>query len=404
VTRNLAISVSATETALVSFQAGGGKVWETSRAGQLKIPYTRGGAFTGQILFMPRGLPPAVTAPAANVAANATTGEFQVNLTATTPTGTYTFYLDAIAQQADYSRNPEAAAAAADRKKEVDQIKVQADADAKAATDAKVVADKLAVDTAAAVTAATAAKAAADLALTNATTAATTAAQQAAQAKAAAAASPNDANLATAAANAQKAADGAVAVVKTAMANVVAAKKALDDAVAKAKVAVDAKIVSDKKAADAAQRAQLATQLQTQTNQLATNLANAAKPAKRNVPIVSTPITLKITPAPITMAEPKAGPLKQGAMLEVPITITRLYAYPGQVNITTILPTGVGGLSIPNVAIPANQTQTKIAITAAANATEGDHQLTIRATLNLNGQNLTVDQPLRLVVQKTAAQ
>lgn len=399
-TRDLAVSISSTETGLVTFQAGGGKVWEASRAAQLKIPVARTGAFVGQLNYVPRGLPPGVTSPAANLAANAAAGEFQVNLSAATPPGTYSFYLDGLALQADYVRNPEAAAAAAARQKEVDQIKAQADAEAKTAADAKATSDKLVADTTAAVTVATTAKTTADTVLTAAQTAATAAVQQAVQTKAAATAQPNDANLATAATNAQKAADDAAAKVKTEIANVATAQKNLEDATVKAKTAADTKVVAEKKSTEAAQRAQLAAQLKTQTDLLATNLANAAKPQKRNIPIVSTPITLKITPAPITLTEVKAsGPIKKAEKLEVPFTISRLYDYPGPVTFNTVIPPTAVGLSIPDVAIPAGQTQAKLTITAAPTAAPGEHELLLRATLSLNGQNLTVEQPLRVVVQ-----
>ena len=146
-TRDLAVSISSTESGLVTFQAGGGKVWEASRAAQLKIPVARTGPFVGQLNYVPRGLPPGATSPAANLAANTAAGEFQINLSAATPPGTYSFFLDGLALQADYARNPEAATAAAARQKEVDQIKVQVDAEAKTAADAKAAADKLVADT-----------------------------------------------------------------------------------------------------------------------------------------------------------------------------------------------------------------------------------------------------------------
>lgn len=368
VARDLVVSISPTEVSPIGLQAGGGQVWENSRAAQIKIPYTRSGPFKGAVSVVPRGLPPNVNAPAINIGANATTGEFQVNLNANTPLGTYTFYLDAIAQQVDYNRNPEAAAAAAERKKEVDQIKVQADAEAKTAADAKAAADRLATETANAVTAARNAKAAADKLL---------------------------ADAMAAGADADK--------LKTARDGVAAADKALAEAEVRAKAAADAKTLADQQAAEKAQRAQLAAELKTQTDQMAVNLENAAKPQKRNVPVISTPITLKITPAPITLAEVPAVTVKQGEKAEATINIARLYGYTAQINLNVVLPSGVGGLSIPNAAIPANQTQAKLAIDAAASATEGQHELTVRATLNLNGQNLTVDQPLRLVVQKGAA-
>ena len=86
--------------------------------------------------------------------------------------------------------------------------------------------------------------------------------------------------------------------------------------------------------------------------------------------------------------------------LEVPVTITRLYDYKAPVTISAVLPQGVGGLSIPNATIPNAQTQTKLAITAAANATDGSHEIIVRATVRLNNQNLTVDQPITVQVQK----
>jgi hypothetical protein len=131
-------------------------------------------------------------------------------------------------------------------------------------------------------------------------------------------------------------------------------------------------------------------------------LANAAKPKKVNVPIVSTPITIKIAPAPITVTELTPVTVKQGEKVETSITIARLYQYEGQVNFNTVLPQGVAGISIPNAAAPAKQTQAKLTVTAAANATEGEHQCNVRGTLNINGQNLIVEQTLRLVVQKAA--
>ena len=150
---------------------------------------------------------------------------------------------------------------------------------------------------------------------------------------------------------------------------------------------------------EATQLAQQAAQLKTQTDQKATSLTNAAKSKKVNVPVVSTPVTIKITPAPITLAEMAAVTIKQGEKAETSLAITRLYDFKGQVTVSVVAQ-GVSGLSIPNVAIPANQLQAKLPVMAAANATEGEHQLVVRANLSLNGQNLVVEQPMRLVVQK----
>ena len=402
VTSSLAVSVSASEAAPLTFRAGGGKVWETSRVGKLKIPFTRGGTFKGQINFVPRGLPN-LTVRATNAAANKTSGEFQISLRSNSPIGTYTFYLDGVATQLNYRRNPEAAAAAAARKKEVDQIKAKAVAAAKASAAAKSAADRLVTTTSNAAKSAKTAQVAAGQALAAAQKTATTAAAAARRANAALAAKPTDAKLKTAVSNAQKAVTTAAAAVKATLGKATAAKKKVTDANTKSKAAAAAKVESDKKAAVAAKRSLAATQLQTKINRLATKAANDAKPRKRNVPIVSTPITIKITDAPIRLAQPKApGPLKQGAKFAVPITITRLYKYKSAVNLTAVLPRGVRGLTIRNASIPANKNQSKLAVSVSANATPGKHTVTLRARMNLNGQNLTIEQKLLLLVVAVA--
>jgi hypothetical protein len=170
--------------------------------------------------------------------------------------------------------------------------------------------------------------------------------------------------------------------------------------VSKAKEAAEAKTKTDATAVEAVKMAQLAAQLKTKTDQQATALTNAAKPKKLNVPVVSKPITIKIVPAPITVGELKPVTVKQGEKVEVSVAITRLFSYEGQVRFNTVLPAGVTGVSIPSATAPAKQSQAKLTITAAANATEGPHQLNIRGTLNINGQNLIVEQSLQLIVQK----
>lgn len=389
------------EAAPVSIQAGEGKVWETSRGGILKIPYTRAGAFKGKLTLRPDVLPTNVEAKVLTINPNNNSGQYEIKLKNNTPTGTYSFVLSGVAEQHNYSRNPEAAAAAKEKKQKVDKIAAEAAAAAKAATDAQAAANKAATDAAAVVKDARTKKTQAEQALAQANQALDSATNQYNQAKAAAAANPKDTNLGTAAANAQKALTDASAKVKTATDAVSAAQKVLDEAMAKLKTATDAKGEADKKAAEATERSKLAAELKAKTDKLVTDTANAAKPKKVNFPVVSTPVTLKITAAPITLtiANP-AVPLKQGAKVEVPVTIKRLYGFTPAVNLSAVLPSGVGGISIPNSQIPANQTQGKLTFTAAANATAGSHAVTIHATMNFNGQNLTVDQPVTLNLQE----
>ena len=216
-----------------------------------------------------------------------------------------------------------------------------------------------------------------------------------------AASSPDDANLKAAVATAQTAVTEATTKETAAKEAVAAAQKELDAATAAEKAAADAKAAADLKASETEERSQLAAKLKAETDKRATDTANAAKPKKVNVPVFTNPITLQVTPAPITLAVTNPPtPLKQGEKFELPVNISRLYAYKGNVSVAAVLPSGVSGVAIPDVQIPGNQTAGKLAFTAAANATPGSHEVIVRATLNLNGQNLTVDQPVTLNVQE----
>ncbi len=400
------VSVSKGEIAPVHVAAGQEKVWETSRAGIVKIPFTiaRRGDFKGDVSLLPRDLPANVPAPVVNVNGATAAGEYELRLNAATPVGTYTFFLDAFAPNVAYARNPESAKVAADRKVEIDKFNTEAIAAAKTALDAKQAADKLLADMTAVSKTSETAKAAADKAAADADAAHKAAVVKAAQAKTAAAANAGDAALGAAATAAEKAATDAAALLKTMTDAAVAAGKKLEESLAAVKTATDAKVKTDKANDDAIAFAKLAADTKVQTDQLAANLANAAKPAPRNLFFPSTPVTLKVTDAPLTLAvTPLPAALKQGMTSEVPVTITRLYAYAEAVNLNVVIPPGLAGVSIPNVAIPAGQTAGKLMITAAANATDGKHDLIVRASFAVNGQQLIVDQPLPLTIEKVEA-
>jgi hypothetical protein len=398
--KNLVVSVSEKETAPAALQAGQNQVYEVARAGILKIPYTRSGAFAGKFNLAPHGLPPNVNVQLIAMNAGQNQAEYELRLQNTTPVGTYSFTLWGYAENHKYQRNPEAAEAAQKRKVEVDEIKAKADADAKAAADAKTAADRAATETAAAVQQATNQKNAAQQALEAAESAAKTAAEAAAAAKSAAAANADDANLQNAAKAAETAAAEATAKVKEAADALAAAEKGLAESEAKAKTAAEAKMLADEKATETAELAQAAAALKTQTDQRATQLAQAAQPRDVNVPVVSTPITINITPAPVTVKDVAPLTVKQGEKVETMLAVTRLYGFNDPVSFNVTPPQGVGGLSIPNVAIPAGQTQIPLAITAGADAPPGEHTLTLRTTMNYNGQQLTLEQPLTLTVQE----
>ncbi len=168
------------------------------------------------------------------------------------------------------------------------------------------------------------------------------------------------------------------------------ASKATDQAKAAAKKAAD----------DAMAKLTAAKAFQQTVTQQATNLANAARPQNINLFVTSSTFTIKVAEAPIAFAAagPKAA-VKQGANVEVPLTLNRLFGYAEQITLELVAPGGVSGLNAAAVNIPNGQTQGKLVIQAAANATPGAHTFTIRATARPGGQALPITQNLALTVE-----
>ncbi|REJ88128.1 MAG: hypothetical protein DWQ34_23180 [Planctomycetota bacterium] len=402
-TESITLAVSAGETAPVLITAGEDKLWETSRGGILKIPYSvvRRGDYKGNITAFPVDVPPNVQAQQFAINGNTNSGEFEIRMTANTPPGTYTFYLAGQVQGLPYRRNPEAAEAAAERKTRFEKILAETTEKSKAAADAATKA-KQTLDTAnAELKKAGDARTAAMKVVTDAETALKNATAATEAANKAAAASPDDANRKKAAADAAAAQTEAEKALKTAQDALAAAEKVFESATAAAKTAGETKTKADMEAADAAALLQEAQRLKQQADQQAQQAANAANPRNINYWTPSTSVNVKIVEFPISMDGPaETAAVKQGEMVELPVKITRMYAFEAPVTLQTQLPGGVGGISIPNVQIPQGQTDGKLVVSANANATPGEHDLNVRVQMNFNGQNLTFDRPVKLTVEE----
>lgn len=359
------------------------------------------------------------------------------------PPGTYTVYLKSQATIA-YRRNVEAADAAQKEKEATDKLLAEVTEANKKATETKVAADKKAVDTAAEEKKAIEAKASADKLATDAQLAATKAAEEKAKAdklatdtdaasklateavlkaKEALDKAPDNQDLKNALAAAEKTASDAVTAAKTALdAKAVADKSATETAEA-AKKAAEAKVLTDKAAVDAAGLAKTAVEEKTAAEKAlaeitqklkevtaakqvadkkATDTANASKANNIIIFPPSSPITITIKPAPVTLAAAAAngGALKRGEKNEVKVTITRTNGFMGPVVLSLPLPPNVTGLTAEPVTIPADKTEGILVVQAAADATEGAlANMIVHATMEFNGK-AAVDLPLALTVQK----
>tara|TARA_R110002111_G_scaffold168038_1_gene233826 strand:- start:96643 stop:99444 length:2802 start_codon:yes stop_codon:yes gene_type:complete len=161
-----------------------------------------------------------------------------------------------------------------------------------------------------------------------------------------------------------------------------------------AKAEQDLKVATDSvKAAEAAKKA-------ADAKVAAAEKATAAKTVKVYAP--STPLVIRVTPAPVTLtlAVPGGGALKKGAAIEVKATIKRLNDFKGPVELTLPLPPGVTGITADTVQIPADKTEVTFPIKASAEATEGDlAHMVVQAKADFQGEAL-VDAAIKLKVTK----
>jgi len=382
-------------------------------------------------------------APNVTIEKGKDSGVVSVFVASNTPPGTYSLWLTAQGQ-VSYSRNPERTERLrAERDAAAERLK-QAQEAQKQATDAKTAATQKATEAAAALQQAQQKKQQADQAVTQATKARDDLkpTKEAAEKKVAEelAKAVADAEAALKTAQEALAGDSENADLKAAVAKaeeaVVAAKKALEEGttqrdelvkkfqeaerlLAEATTAQTgaadgqtqaeaAKAAADKAKADAeaAEKAAVDAAKQADDKKKAADKRfddadKASKPQNKNYQPVSTPIVFDVVPAPVKLTATVAngGAVKAGESVEVTVKIERLNRFAGPVTISVPLPPGVAGLS-GGVEIPADQTEAKFQLSAAADATEGQlAQMVIRAAAEWNGQQL-VDVPAAIKVSR----
>jgi hypothetical protein len=403
--KNLNLTIIDKEVAPAFVQIGEDTIWETSLGGTIEIPVivTRRGEFKEALKLNAVGVPDQLRPKEINLDGNTNAGKFELVLNQQNiQPGVYTLVMRADTKQ-KYTRNPDAIAAAeAEQKQFEETLKALSEA-VKTATTAKDDATKLAQETANAAKTAEQNKANAANVARQKADAAKAAAENAAKAKAASDADAANQGLKDAAAAAQKAAEDAAAQQKAAEEELAKADKALADAQALAKTKEEARVAAEAALKAAQDKVNQGNQFKQQLDQRVNQIKQANQPRDVNFPLYSTPVKIKIVPTPIGLAvAPPESPIKQGEKGMVTATVTRNYNFADAVNLTLELPQGVQGLSAQQVSVPNGQAEGKLEIVAAANATPGDHMLTIRAKGRFN--NVEVQQTATVMVKVEAVE
>jgi hypothetical protein len=395
------VSVSEFEAAPQTLSIGtAGQVLETSRGGVVKIPWEvrRADGTAGNITGFPLNVPPGTTAQQVNIGGNPK-GEFELRFTSTAVPGTYSLHLAGFNQGMQYKRYPEMVDRAKERQARVSKVLMEAQQKVRMLTEEnQKLQAELTAATAAQTTATTARQQAAQKA-----SAAATALQQAEttlkQKQEQSAANPADESLKKQAAEALTAHDNA----KKADAD---AKQAAADAEEKLKVATEKRTNADAartkgqtELTTAQQFQQTAQQEKTRADQFVNQKQQEANARAVNVELPSNSIVLRLADHPLNVdGLPQNATVAQGAKAEVVIKIARKFDFKGPVTVQTVLPPGVVGLQIPNATIPDSQDEVKFEVTAAANASSGEHAAKLRLQINFNGQTIVVEQPFALRV------
>ncbi len=188
------------------------------------------------------------------------------------------------------------------------------------------------------------------------------------------------------------------------------AEKAATDAAAAVKVASEqvtkaadpgAKAAAEKTAAEAKTKSQTAEAKKTEMTARAKEMAQKSQPKDVIDTFYSDLVTVRIVPAPFTLAPIAAAQLEQGAKIEIPINLTRLFGYadPVEINLST---TTVKGLTAAKITVAKDQSQAKLVIETTAATAPGEHALKLEASVKINTITLTVEQPLTLKVAAKA--
>jgi hypothetical protein len=115
----------------------------------------------------------------------------------------------------------------------------------------------------------------------------------------------------------------------------------------------------------------------------------------------SNPVTVFVHQAPVNLAvNNNGGAIKQGASLEVDVTIARQNGFAGPVVVSLNAPANLK-LSAAPVTIGDGQVQAKLAIQAAKDSPAGAANLVfVRAAGIVRGESVPVDEPLGITINK----
>jgi hypothetical protein len=171
--------------------------------------------------------------------------------------------------------------------------------------------------------------------------------------------------------------------------------KAINDEI---KSATEAKDEAALKAAQ--EKLKAATDLKTQCDKRLDDVKKSSQPRDLPVALISTPVRLRIHPSPLKLSvEAASSPLKPGAKQELAVKLDRLFGFADQVDLTLEPPSGVQGLAAEKTTLKKDESQSKLEVAAAENATPGKHAYTLHARGRFNNVQVETTATVNVTVE-----
>ncbi len=396
VARNMTLAVCDKDTMPVSVKVGDGSIIETAVGGKIEVPVkaVRRDSFKGNLKLTSLGLPGQIKPKDVTLNGDATDGKWEVEINdKNTPAGTYTFLLKADTKY-KYVRNADALAAAEQRKDELEEIAKTLEEQLKKTQEERNNADKAAKDSESAFKQAEQARAAAENAAKQAEQEEKQAVEKLAQAKQALEQDADNQSLKDAVAAAEKAVEEVSSKKTGAQQQLADAQKALEDSQAALSKAKDELTQLDQTLKQAQDKVNQANKLKQNAEKAVNDTKKANEPKDTNVAIVSTPAIIRIDPIPYEVKVNGPAALKQGGSTEVSISVTRKYGFDDVVEVNFEAPGGTSGISGKQLKIEKGKNDGKLEVSAAENATPGEHVAHLRIRTKFG--NVTKDHDVEL--------
>jgi hypothetical protein len=206
--------------------------------------------------------------------------------------------------------------------------------------------------------------------------------------------------------------------IKKANESLAGATKAADEAEAQAKsateqegeklretaqVAQTAKTAAQKTADELKAKLKAAEKTKAESEKLVKEAPDKTKYQDVSVTIFSTPITIKVAAAPVTMkVDLPSGSLAAGKSIEIPVTIQRQFGFAEAVELSLTPPGETKDVKVVKLTVPKDQTQAKLVLETGPNTAIGELKLSLQAAVKFNGQDLKVEQavPIKVAAAK----